>query len=100
MKGPLGITTQEYDRLEEKLKKHIEVEKKMVEESKALLKDEKDTRVKRLLEEIHADETRHHVFLSNLLEAVIKKDVIFEDEIWDQIWRDVPTHGAPGDPYA
>ena len=100
LKGPLGITTQEYDRLEEKLKKHIEVEKKMIEKSKTLLKDEKDTRVKRLLEEIHADEIRHHVFLSNLLEAVIKKDVIFEDEIWNQIWRDVPTHGAPRDPYA
>ena len=39
------------------------------------------------------------MFLSNLLEAVVKKDMIFDEEIWDQLWRDVPTHGAPRDPY-
>jgi rubrerythrin len=100
LKGPLGITEIEYDQLEESLKKHIEIEEKMIEKSKLLLEGEEDDRARRLLEEIHADELRHHKFLSNLLEAVIKKDMIFEKEIWEMIWRDVPTHGAPRDPYA
>lgn len=99
LEGPLGITDVEYDQLEDSLKKHIEIETIMIEESKALLDKEEDDRVKRLLEEIYQDEIRHHKFLTNLLQAVLKKDLIFEKEIWDMIWRDVPTHGAPADPY-
>ncbi len=100
LKGPLAITDVEYDRLEASLKRHIEVEEKMLAESKELLEGEEDDRAKRLLEEIYADEVRHHAFLSNLLEAVLKRDMIFDEEIWALIWRDVPTHGAPRDPYA
>ena len=100
LRGPKGITDLEYDTLEETLKRHIEIETKMIAKSKALMDEEGDDRVKFLLNEIYLDETRHHRFLSNLLEAVVRKDMIFEEEIWDQLWRDVPTHGAPRDPYA
>jgi hypothetical protein len=100
LKGPLAITDVEYDRLEASLKRHIEVEEKMLAESRELLEGEEDDRARRLLEEIYADEVRHHAFLSNLLEAVLKRDMIFDEEIWALIWRDVPTHGAPRDPYA
>jgi hypothetical protein len=100
LRGPIGITDLEYDALEKTLKLHIEIEAKMIERSKALMDEEGDKRVKFLLDEIYLDETRHHKFLSNLLEAVLRKDMIFDDEIWDQLWRDVPTHGAPRDPYA
>lgn len=100
LRGPIGITDLEYDILEETLKRHIRIEAKMIETTKALMDEEGDERVKFLLNEIYLDETRHHKFLSNLLEAVVKKDMIFDEEIWDQLWRDVPTHGAPRDPYA
>ena len=100
LKGSLGITDLEYDQLETSLKRHVEIESRMMEESKALMDGEQDDRVKRLLEEIYVDEVRHHRFLSNLLEVVIKRDLILESDIWDMIWRDVPTHGAPRDPYA
>ena len=100
LKGPLALTDMEYDQLEESLRRHVEVESRMMEEAKALMEGEEDDRVRRLLEEIHADEVRHHRFLSNLLEAVVRKDLIFESDVWDMIWRDVPTHGAPRDPYA
>jgi hypothetical protein len=100
LKGPLAITDVEYDRLEASLKRHIEIEEKMLAESRELLEGEEDDRARRLLEEIYADEVRHHAFLSNLLEAVLKRDMIFDEEIWALIWRDVPTHGAPRDPYA
>jgi len=100
LEGPLGITDVEYDQLEATLKKHIEIEEKMMDVSKSLLKDEEDERVKFLLNEIYADEVRHHRFLSNLLDVVVKRDEIFDKDIWAMIWRDVPTHGAPRDPYA
>ncbi|MHA2083948.1 MAG: hypothetical protein ACXABD_09355 [Candidatus Thorarchaeota archaeon] len=99
LEGPLGITDLEYDTLEATLRKHIEVEIRMMEEVSSLLKGELDERVKFLLNEIYIDEARHHKFLSNLLEIVVKKDMIFDEEIWNQLWRDVPTHGAPRDPY-
>jgi rubrerythrin len=100
LKGSLAITDMEYDQLEESLRRHVEVEARMMEEAKGLMDGEEDDRVKRLLEEIYADEIRHHRFLSTLLEAVVKRDLIFESDVWDMIWRDVPTHGAPRDPYA
>jgi rubrerythrin len=100
LKGSLAITDMEYEQLEESLRRHVEVEARMMEEAKALMDGEDDDRVRRLLEEIYADEVRHHRFLSNLLEAIVKRDLIFESDVWDMIWRDVPTHGAPRDPYA
>jgi rubrerythrin len=100
LRGSIGITDLEYDTLEETLKRHIEIETEMIEKAKVLMEEEGDERVKFLLNEIYLDETRHHKFLSNLLEAVVKKDMIFDKEIWEQLWRDVPTHGAPRDPYA
>ena len=100
LEGPLGITDVEYDRLEAALKRHVEVEVGMLSEARALLEGVEDDRARRLLEEIVADEVRHHKFLSNLLEAVLARDMIFEQDVWDMIWRDVPTHGAPRDPYA
>lgn len=100
LRGPLAVTDVEYDRLGASLKRHIEVEERMMGEAKALMEGEGDDRVRFLLEEIYADEVRHHRFLSNLLEAVVKRDAIFEEDVWKMIWRDVPTHGAPRDPYA
>ncbi len=100
LEGPLGITDVEYDRLEAALKRHVEVEVGMLSEARALLEGVEDDRARRLLEEIVADEERHHKFLSNLLEAVLARDMILEQDVWDLIWRDVPTHGAPRDPYA
>ena len=100
LKGPLGVSDQEYEALEKRLKEHIEVEAKMLKLSKKLLDEEEDSRVKFLLEEIYADELRHHQFYKNLLEVVVSKDMIFQEDIFNQLWKDVPTHGAPRDPHA
>lgn len=100
LEGPLGVTDVEYDQLETTLKEHIKIEENMLAEVKRLLGDEGDKRVIFILNEIYADELKHHKFLSNLLEVVVKRDMIFEEDIWAMIWRDVPTHGAPRDPYA
>jgi len=90
-----AISEDEYGRLEGVLKKHVEVERQMLREVKQFLEVEKDSRVKRLLLEIYEDEGRHHALMSHLLEAVIKREAIFEKDIWDMLWMDVPGHGAP-----
>jgi rubrerythrin len=90
-----ALTEDEYETLEEALKKHIETESKMVKEVKRLLKAEKDSRATILLKEIYADEARHHALMKNLLVAVITKETIFDEDTWEMLWKDVPTHGAP-----
>ncbi|MDH5790855.1 MAG: hypothetical protein OEZ44_01600 [Candidatus Bathyarchaeota archaeon] len=100
LRGPLAVTDVEYDALEASLRRHIEVEERIMAEARALMEGEGDDRVRFLLEEIYADEVRHHRFLSNLLEAVVRRDAIFAEDIWKMIWRDVSTHGAPRDHYA
>lgn len=89
------IVEEEFEALEETIKEHIEVERQMLREVKQLLREEKDERVKRLLNEIYFDEARHHALMKNLLEIVIKRESIFEEDIWNMLWKDVPTHGAP-----
>jgi hypothetical protein len=97
-KESLTIVEREAVEFEASLKKHIEVEVKMLEEVEKLLKDEKDDRVKLLLSEVYADEQRHHTFMKNLLEAVIKRGTISDEGIWNLVWRDVESHGAPPSP--
>jgi ferritin-like protein len=90
-----ALTEDEYDTLEEALKKHIQTESKMIREVKQILRTEKDSRATTLLKEIYADETRHHALMRNLLVAVITKETIFDEDAWNILWKDVPTHGAP-----
>jgi rubrerythrin len=90
-----ALDDQEYDRIKSVIKKHIEVESRMVQEAKRLLETERDARIKHLMMMIYDDEVRHHNLMKNLLEAVIRKETILEEDVWDMIWRDVPGHGAP-----
>ena len=99
-KESLAIVEEDAVEFEASLKKHIEVEEKMMQESKTLMDSEEDERVRFLLSEVYADEERHHAFMKNLLDVVIKWDTISEHDLWEQLWRDVPTHGAPRDPFA
>ena len=90
-----AIVEEEYNRIEAVLKKHIEVESQMTQEVKQLLENGLDGRVKHLLIEIYEDEIRHHTLMMRLLEAVIKREAILEEDMWNMIWRDVPGHGTP-----
>jgi len=90
-----AITEEEYVRLEEVIRKHIDVEKQMMEESKQLLYSSKEPRIQHLLKEIYDDELKHHTFMKRILEAVVKRETIFDADWWDFIWEGVPGHGTP-----
>jgi rubrerythrin len=90
-----AITEEEYVRIEQVIKKHIVVEKKMMEASKRLLTSIKDPRIQHLLKEIYNDELKHHTFMKRILEAVVKRETIFDVDWWDFMWEGAPGHGAP-----
>jgi rubrerythrin len=58
----------------------------------------KDERVKKILTWIYEDELFHHPMLKVLLDVVLKREMISEQDIWDIVFRDLPTHGHASDP--
>jgi rubrerythrin len=96
----LSITDVEYEELEKKLRLHIEKEQEMLDAAKQLIDEVNDDRVKKLLIKIYEDELMHHPFMESFLENILKRETITEQDIWDMIFRDLPTHGHVADPYA
>ena len=90
-----AINEGEFEKIEEVIKKHIDVEKKMMKKSKALLSSFNDKRIIHLVQEIYEDEKKHHIIMKRILDAVVKRETIFEDQWWDFIWEGVPGHGTP-----
>ena len=90
-----AIAEEDYVRLEEVIRKHIDVEKQMMEESKHLLYSIKELRIRHLLKEISDDELRHHALMKRILEAVVKRETIFDADWWDFMWEGAPGHGTP-----
>lgn len=89
------IDEEDHENIEDSIEKQIETESKMVQEVRQLIRAEKDVRVKRLLVEIYADEARHNALMKSLLDAVIKRETLFNEDVWGMLWKDVPEHGAP-----
>jgi hypothetical protein len=96
----LSITDVEYEELEKKLRLHIEKEKEMLEAAKTLIEETKDDRIKKILIKIYEDEMLHHPFLESFLETVLKREMISEEDLYNMLFRDLPTHGHVADPYA
>ena len=89
------ITEDEYNRIENVVKEHVETEERMLEEIKKLVESEEDPRVKHLLLEIEKDEVKHHTLMRNLLDTVINRETLFEQDTWNMLWKGVDGHGAP-----
>lgn len=96
----LSITDVEFEELEKKLKLHIEKEEEMLEAVKVLMEEIQDERVKKILIKIYEDELMHHPFLESFLETILKREMIKEEDIYNLLFRDLPTHGHVADPYA
>ena len=95
----LSITEEEFVELEKRLKLHVEKEKEMLDAVKVLLDEVDDDRVKKILIKIYDDELMHHPFMQTFLDVVLKRELISEQDIWDMLFRDLPTHGHVADPY-
>jgi Zn finger protein HypA/HybF involved in hydrogenase expression len=76
------------------------MEQQMLSSVTELMKEVEDDRVHKLLIKIYEDELVHHPFLESFLEIILKRETITEQDIWDMLFRDLPTHGHAPDPYA
>ena len=91
-----ALSQQEFDDLMKFVKKHIAEEERAIISMEEIMNQVEDEKVKLLLEAIFADEQRHHKLLNAVMEILVRRETIGEEDWWDILWKDVPFHGAPG----
>ena len=92
----LSLSEDEYNELVASIKKHEAVEGNMIKIVDDLLAKTKDDRIKMMLNHIKSDEVRHHLLINNMTKMVAKREVILDKDVWNQLFRDVLTHGHAG----
>lgn len=81
---------------EELLRKHLRWEEELLGEIDSLLPEVRDEKVRMLLQAIREDEKRHHLLLKKVMELLVRRETITEEDLWDLLWKNVPFHGTPG----
>ena len=93
---PQALTEEEFYRLKQDVKRHIENEEMVIGRLQKAIKETRNEKVNFLLESIVTDEERHHALLSKIMDIVVRGETVTEADWWDFLWRNVPFHGAPG----
>ena len=84
------------DEQRELVKKHIEIEAKLIKVLQQKIPKIENEKVVFLLKAILEDEIRHHEMLKMVLEIIVHGETITEADWWKMLWENVPFHGAPG----
>ena len=84
------------DEQRELIKKHIEIEAKLIKVLQEKIPQIENEKVVFLLKAILEDECRHHTMLKMVLEIIVHGETITEADWWKMLWENVPFHGAPG----
>lgn len=90
------ISQEKLDLIKERIKKHIEIEERMIELTKKLTEKTKDLRLKLILSAIHDNEVKHHSLLQNIEKNIAEAETLTKEALWDMIWKDSLWHGASG----
>ena len=93
---PQALTEGNLDKQEELVKKHIQLEVKVIQKLREIIPSVQNEKVKLLLNAILEDEKRHHDLLQKVLNILIKGETITDKDWWDVMWENVPFHGTPG----
>ena len=91
-----ALTDEEFTRLKETTERHIEDEEKAISALDEFMKGVKDEKIKFLLESIATDERKHHQLLKKVVELIVRREAITEEDWWEILWKNVPFHGTPG----
>ena len=91
-----ALAQEDLDKQRELIKKHIDIESKLIKVLKEKIPEIKNEKVVFLLKAILEDEIRHHAMLKMVLEIIVHGETITEDDWWELLWEGVPFHGAPG----
>jgi hypothetical protein len=93
---PQALTQAQLDGQKKLIEKHIRIEAKLIKRISVMIPNIKNDKVTLLLNAILEDEKRHHRLLKEVLNILVKGETITENEWWDILWKNVPTHGSPG----
>lgn len=91
-----GLIGEDLKLVAQVIDRHIETERRMIEETRKLLTEVADSRMRLLLAAIYEDEVKHHRVLTDIKDKIAKADKLSEEEFWEAVWRDSPWHGTPG----
>jgi rubrerythrin len=91
-----ALKQEDLDKQRELVRKHIEIEAKLIKILQEKIPQIENEKVVFLLKAILEDETRHHALLKMVLEIIVHGETITEADWWKMLWEDVPFHGAPG----
>ncbi len=91
-----ALTDEEYRKLEDITNKHIADEEKAISELNNILPKIENEKIKLLIEAIAADERNHHQLLNKVINLIVRREAITEEDLWEILWKNVPFHGAPG----
>lgn len=78
------------------VEKHIKMEAELIKKLEKMIPAIENKKVTFLLNNILADERRHHGLLKMVLEIIVHGETITEDDWWDFLWSGAPFHGSPG----
>jgi len=91
-----ALTQDNLDQQTALVKKHIEMEAKLIQKLQTMIPTIENEKVVFLLKAILNDEVRHHAMLKMVLEIIVHGETITEADWWKMLWENVPFHGAPG----
>ena len=91
-----ALTDKEYRELKGIAEAHIVDEEKAISSLDEMMPRIDNAKIRFLLEAIVADERKHHELLNRIMELVVKKEAITEEDWWEILWKNAPFHGAPG----
>ena len=91
-----ALTQENLDEQKALVQKHIEIEAKLIRKLEVILPTIKNEKVAFLLKAILEDEKRHHAMLKMVLEIIVRRETITEDDWWKLLWENAPFHGSPG----
>ena len=93
---PQALTEGNLDKQRELVEKHIRLESEIIEKLREVIPSVQNKKVKLLLTAILSDEVRHHALLKKVLDILVRRETITDDDWWDVLWENVPFHEAPG----
>ena len=91
-----AMSEEEFDKIGKAVNWHIDAEEKLIGRLNESISKTADKKIRFLLESILADEKRHHQLLKKIMDIIVGGETITEDEWWEMMWKEVPTHGSPG----
>ncbi|MGC9177533.1 MAG: ferritin-like domain-containing protein [Conexivisphaera sp.] len=93
--GPL-IEEKDTDRIAREIDEHIKVENEMLRSVEELRSSSSQEGVKLIARSIAEDEERHHRLLVAVRDAIVRRETLTDDEIWEMTWKYAMWHGTPG----